>query len=66
MKVKLTFGTMINYSSTKLTEARHLYLVDLDGKDLPNLEATIERKYPDVKVRAPTVSFAFFVLQLMT
>jgi len=57
MKVKLTFGTMINYSFTKLTEARHLYLIDLDNKDFPNLEATIKRKYPDVKVRTPTVSF---------
>lgn len=30
--------------------AKHLYLMDLDGKNLPDLESTIKKKYPDVKV----------------
>lgn len=30
--------------------ARHLYLIDFDGTNLPNLKETIEKKYPDVKV----------------
>ena len=30
--------------------ARHLYLLDFDGTNLPELKATIESKYPDVKV----------------
>ncbi|KAI0685194.1 NAD-P-binding protein [Cytidiella melzeri] len=29
--------------------AKHLYLLDFDGKNLPELKATIESKYPDVK-----------------
>ncbi len=56
-KVKLKFRTMIDYLFTKLTEAKHLYLIDFDAKELPNLKSTIERKYPDVEVRTPTVSF---------
>ncbi|KAL0577308.1 hypothetical protein V5O48_004664 [Marasmius crinis-equi] len=30
--------------------AAHLYLVDLDPTNLPDLKSTIEKKYPDVKV----------------
>ena len=30
--------------------AKHLYLVDYDETNLPNLKSTIEGKYPDVKV----------------
>ncbi|TRM69323.1 hypothetical protein BD626DRAFT_473678 [Schizophyllum amplum] len=30
--------------------ARHLYLLDFDGANLPDLKSTIEKKYPDVKV----------------
>ncbi|KAK7472762.1 hypothetical protein VKT23_000872 [Stygiomarasmius scandens] len=30
--------------------AAHLYLSDLDPTNLPNLEATVKEKYPDVKV----------------
>ncbi|CCM00267.1 uncharacterized protein FIBRA_02297 [Fibroporia radiculosa] len=30
--------------------ATHLYLLDLDGTNLPELKATIEKRYPDVKV----------------
>ncbi|KAF9451959.1 NAD(P)-binding protein [Macrolepiota fuliginosa MF-IS2] len=30
--------------------AKHLYLIDFDGTNLPNLKETIEKKYPDVKV----------------
>lgn len=30
--------------------AKHLYLLDYDPANLPNLKATIEEKYPDVKV----------------
>ncbi|KAJ7076380.1 hypothetical protein B0H15DRAFT_864346 [Mycena belliarum] len=29
--------------------AKHLYLIDFDTKNLPDLKATIERLYPDVK-----------------
>ncbi|KAF7782638.1 hypothetical protein Agabi119p4_2014 [Agaricus bisporus var. burnettii] len=32
--------------------AKHLYLLDFDGKNLPNLKETIEQKYPGVKVTA--------------
>ncbi|KAA1472842.1 sex determination protein tasselseed-2 [Dentipellis sp. KUC8613] len=32
--------------------ARHLYLIDFSGDNLPALEATIEKTYPDVKVTA--------------
>jgi hypothetical protein len=35
-----------------LVGAQHLYLVDLSGENLPNLKSTIEKRYPDVKVRA--------------
>lgn len=31
--------------------ARHLYLSDYDPTNLPDLKATIEKAYPDVKVR---------------
>ena len=30
--------------------AKHLYLLDFDGKNLPEIQSTIETKYPDVKV----------------
>lgn len=30
--------------------AEHLYLLDYDGSNLPDLKSTIEKKYPDVKV----------------
>lgn len=30
--------------------AKHLYLLDFDGTNLPDLKSTIESKYPDVKV----------------
>ncbi len=30
--------------------ARHLYLMDYVGENLPNLKESIESKYPDVKV----------------
>ncbi|KAF8161198.1 hypothetical protein B0H34DRAFT_781794 [Crassisporium funariophilum] len=30
--------------------AKHLYLIDYDPKNLPDLKSTIENKYPDVKV----------------
>ncbi|KAH9485052.1 Levodione reductase [Psilocybe cubensis] len=30
--------------------ARHLYLLDFDPTNLPDLKSTIEKKYPDVKV----------------
>ena len=30
--------------------AKHLYLLDYDPANLPNLKATIEQRYPDVKV----------------
>ncbi|KAK0470008.1 uncharacterized protein EV420DRAFT_1662801 [Desarmillaria tabescens] len=30
--------------------AKHLYLIDFDPTNLPNLKETIENKYPDVKV----------------
>ncbi|KAJ7091272.1 hypothetical protein C8R44DRAFT_817503 [Mycena epipterygia] len=30
--------------------AKHLYLIDFDSTNLPDLKATIERLYPDVKV----------------
>ncbi|KAI0093179.1 NAD-P-binding protein [Irpex rosettiformis] len=30
--------------------AKHLYLLDFDGKNLPDLKSEIESKYPDVKV----------------
>ncbi|KAH9176331.1 sex determination protein tasselseed-2 [Lactarius sanguifluus] len=30
--------------------ARHLYLLDFAGDNLPNLKSTIEERYPDVKV----------------
>ena len=29
--------------------ARHLYLLDYEGENLPNLKESIERRYPDVK-----------------
>ncbi|KAK7005614.1 hypothetical protein R3P38DRAFT_3038566 [Favolaschia claudopus] len=29
--------------------AKHLYLIDFDAKNLPDLKETIERQYPDVK-----------------
>ncbi|KXN85348.1 3-oxoacyl-[acyl-carrier-protein] reductase FabG [Leucoagaricus sp. SymC.cos] len=29
--------------------AKHLYLLDFDGTNLPNLKETIEKRYPDVK-----------------
>ncbi|CAL1707725.1 unnamed protein product [Somion occarium] len=32
--------------------AQHLYLIDFDETNLPNLKSTIEGKYPDVKVTA--------------
>jgi hypothetical protein len=32
------------------TGARHLYLVDFDGTNLPELRKTIISQYPDVKV----------------
>jgi len=30
--------------------AKHLYLLDFDGSNLPDLKSTIEQKYPDVSV----------------
>jgi hypothetical protein len=30
--------------------AKHLYLIDFDSKNLPDLKETIEKRYPDVKV----------------
>ncbi|KAG5635994.1 hypothetical protein H0H81_009444 [Sphagnurus paluster] len=30
--------------------AKHLYLIDFDPTNLPNLQSTIEKLYPDVKV----------------
>ena len=30
--------------------AAHLYLIDFDPTNLPNLKSTMEEKYPDVKV----------------
>jgi hypothetical protein len=30
--------------------AKHLYLLDFDGENLPNLKETVEKMYPDVKV----------------
>lgn len=36
----------------RCTGARHLYLLDFDGTNLPDLKSTIEGKYPDVKVCA--------------
>jgi hypothetical protein len=30
--------------------AKHLYLLDYDPTNLPNLRETIEQRYPDVKV----------------
>ncbi|ELU42649.1 short chain dehydrogenase domain-containing protein [Rhizoctonia solani AG-1 IA] len=30
--------------------ARHLYLLDYDGENLPNLEESLKKAYPDVKV----------------
>ena len=36
--------------------ARHLYLMDLSGENLPNLKSTIEERYPDVTVRTQTLT----------
>jgi hypothetical protein len=36
--------------------ARHLYMMDLSGENLPNLKSTIEERYPDVTVRTPPSS----------
>ena len=33
--------------------ARHLYLLDFDPTNLPDLKSTIQQKYPDVKVGSP-------------
>ena len=30
--------------------AKHLYLLDFNGENLPNLKETIQKRYPDVKV----------------
>lgn len=38
--------------------AAHLYLMDFDGTNLPNLKSTIEQKYPDVKVTIMTADAA--------
>ena len=37
---------------TLLSGAKHLYLLDFDKTNLPELKATIEKKYPDVRVGA--------------
>jgi len=36
---------------TRILGAVHLYLIDFSPENLPNLKSTIERSYPDVKVR---------------
>lgn len=36
--------------------ARHLYLLDFSPENLPDLKSTIERSYPDVKVRCDVES----------
>ena len=36
--------------SLSLLGAKHLYLIDFDPTNLPNLKSTIETRYPDVKV----------------
>lgn len=41
--------------------AKHLYLIDFDGTNLPNLKETIEKKYPDVKVRITAPSLGHIV-----
>jgi len=44
-----------------LTGAKHLYLMDLDGTNLPNLKETIENRYPDVQVYCRVISFVAWV-----
>ena len=39
-----------SHFSLSLSGAKHLYLIDFDPTNLPNLKSTIETRYPDVKV----------------
>ena len=48
------------YSSSPsdfLSGAKHLYLIDFDPTNLPNLKSTIETRYPDVKVCRGPLNF---------
>lgn len=45
--------------------AKHLYLIDFDGTNLPNLKETIEKKYPDVKVRITAPSLGHIVKNVL-
>jgi hypothetical protein len=46
------------------TGARHLYLLDFDGSNLPELRKTIISQYPDVKVLCLSLSFTVSYLRL--
>jgi hypothetical protein len=46
------------------TGARHLYLLDFDGSNLPELRKTIISQYPDVKVLYLSLSIKVNYLRL--
>lgn len=39
--------------------AKHLYLLDFDGENLPELKQTIQSTYPDVKVWIKNIGHLF-------
>lgn len=40
--------------------AKHLYLIDFDPTNLPNLKESIQKKYPDVQV--DSFSYRYYAL----
>lgn len=58
MQIKLT---SVRRRPKAASGAKHLYLIDFDPTNLPNLKSTIENTYPDVKVPdQPTPSFPMY------
>lgn len=43
--------------------AAHLYLIDFDPTNLPNLKSTIEERYPDVKVWLHSRAHSLYIAQ---
>lgn len=56
-----TSSTPAHSSLTPASGAKHLYLIDYDPTNLPDLKSTIEKTYPDVKVRR-TISYGVVIL----
>jgi len=59
MQVSWAFPVPCFLPFSTFSGAKHLYLLDFDPTNLPDLKSTIEKKYPDVKAGIHLLSLQY-------